>query len=150
MAPYILDTFASNGLRPTIKSLQIIVERLIGSLASVRIVIDGIDETDPSHQKEIIEDLMGLKRSSQDSCKILLSTRKQPLISKLLQMKPTIRMENHRDSINSMISSFVHQRLSGLRQRHGTDPIDQVESQIVEKAEGPSDSDCVLRCLLNR
>ncbi|KAL8857778.1 MAG: hypothetical protein Q9178_005678 [Gyalolechia marmorata] len=136
MAPYILDTFASNGLRPTIKSLRIIAERLIGSLASVRIIIDGIDETDPSHQKEIIEDLMGLKRSSQDSCKILMSTRRQPLISKLLQMKPTIRMENHADSMDSMISSFVHRKLSGLRQRHRTDTIDQVESQIVKKADG--------------
>ncbi|KAL8722712.1 MAG: hypothetical protein Q9181_007432, partial [Wetmoreana brouardii] len=136
MAPYIIDTFASHGLRPTTKNLQLIVEKLIDSLASVRIVVDGIDETDPNDQKEILGDLLNLKRSSQSSCKMLISTRRQLLISRYLQTKPTIKMEDHSTSVNHMITSFVHAELSDLRRSFGDGIVDQLERQIVEKADG--------------
>lgn len=136
MAPYILETFASNGLRATSKSLQIIVENLIESLTSVRLVVDGVDESDPSDQKEILGDLMKIKSSSSSSCKILFSTRRQPTISKYLHTKPTVRMENYAENVTSMISSFVHGRLGDLRQKFGGGVVDGLEHQIIQRADG--------------
>ena len=150
MAPYILETFANNGLKPTIKSLQTIIEKLIESLPSVRMVVDGIDESDPGEQKDLLEDLLKLRSLPLSSCKILFSSRRQPLISRFLKMKPTIRMEDHADGVNCTISSFVHARLNDLRGRFGGDTIDPLEREIIAKADGQLNPKPILECLLSR
>ena len=136
MAPYILETFASNGLRPSTKRLRIIIEKLVEALSSVRFVIDGIDECDLSDQKNLLEDLLKMQSPLLKSCKILFSTRRQHSISKFLQMKPTIKIESYPDNVSNMISSFVHARLGDLRQNFDKTIINQLERQIVEKADG--------------
>ncbi len=108
LAPYILDTFANQALRPTRKHLGVIIERLITSLSSVRVVVDGLDECAISEQEDIIGDLLSIKGSVPGACKILLSCRKVPSISRLLQEKPTLRLDDHAENVKSTISSFVH------------------------------------------
>lgn len=76
LAPYILETFVNHGLRPTKKSLGIILERLISSLLSVRIIVDGLDECAHGDQVEVIDDILRIKGSAPGACKILLSSRK--------------------------------------------------------------------------
>ncbi|CAD6567874.1 MAG: hypothetical protein ASARMPRED_001173 [Alectoria sarmentosa] len=61
LAPYILDTFASQALIPTKKHLGVILEKLLSSLSSVRIVVDGLDECASSEQEGIINDLLRIK-----------------------------------------------------------------------------------------
>ena len=138
LASYILDTFASQALRPTKKHLGFILEKLITSLSSVRIVVDGLDECAPSEQEGIIEDLLRIKGPAPGACKILLSSRKVPLIFKLLQAKPTLRLDDHAESVNSTITSFVHRRLGLLRQNFDSDTVDELEGQIIAKANGTS------------
>lgn len=136
LAPYILETFANQALRPTKKHLGVILEKLITSLPSVRIVVDGLDECAMSEQEEIIGDLLRIKGSVAGACKTLLSCRKLPCISRLLQDKPTLRLNDHVESVNATISSFVHQRLGSLRRKFDDDLIDELEGQIITKADG--------------
>ena len=138
LAPYILDTFASQALRPTKKHLGVILEKLVTSLSSVRIVVDGLDECSPSEQEEIIEDLLRIRGPVPGACKILLSSRKLPSIFKLLQAKPILRLDDHAESVNTTITSFVHQRLGSLRQNFNPDIIDELKGQIIAKANGTS------------
>jgi len=138
LASYILDTFASQALRPTKKHLGVILEKLITSLSSVRIVVDGLDECAPSEQEGILEDLLRIKGPVPGACKILLSSRKLPSICKLLQAKPTLRLDDHAESVNSTIMSFVHQRLGPLRQNFDSVKIDELEGEIIAKANGTS------------
>lgn len=138
LAPYILDNFANQARGPTKKHLGSILEKLITSLSSVRIVVDGLDECPPSEQEGIIEDLMRIKGPTPGACKMLLSSRKIPAICKLFRAKPTLRLDDHAESVNSTISSFVHQRLGSLRQDFDSDIIDELESQIITKANGTS------------
>lgn len=136
LAPYILETFANQALRPTKKYLGIILEKLITSLPSVRIVVDGLDECATSEQEDIIGDLLRIKGSMAGACKTLLSCRKLPFISRLLQDKPTFRLDDHAESVNDTISSFVYQRLGSLRQEFDNDLIDELGNQIIAKANG--------------
>ena len=138
LAPYILETFASQALIPTKKHLGVILEKLITSLSSVRIVVDGLDECAPSEQDEIIEDLLRIKGPTSGACKTLLSSRKLPSIFNLLKAKPTLRLDDHTESVNATISSFVHQRLEPLRQNFHSDMINELEGQIRAKANGTS------------
>ena len=138
LAPYILDTFASQALSPTKKHLGVILEKLLSSLSSVRIVVDGLDECASSEQEGIIDDLLRIKGPVPGACKILLSCRKLPSIFRLLQGKPTLRLDDHTASVDSTISSFVHRRLGFLRQKFESHIIDELEGQIIAKANGIS------------
>ena len=136
LAPYILETFANQALRPTKKNLSVILEKLITSLSSVRIVVDGVDESATSEQEEIIADLLRIKGSAPGVCKILLSCRKLPTIFRLLRDKPTLRLDDHTESMNATISSFVRHELGILRQEFDSSILDELEGQIIAKANG--------------
>ena len=138
LAPYILDTFANQALTPTKKILGAILEKLITSLSSVKVVVDGLDECAASEQEEIIGDLLKIKGSVPGACKVLLSCRKVPSIFRLLRDKPTIRLDDYIENVKSTISSFVHQRLGSLRQNFDSAIIDDLEGEIMAKANGMS------------
>ena len=99
-------------------------------------MVDGLDECATSEQEEIIGDLLRIKGSVAGACKTLLSCRKLPSISRLLQDKPTLRLDHHAESVNATISSFVHQQLRSLHQKFDDGLIDELEGQITAKANG--------------
>lgn len=136
LAPYILETFASNGLRPTKRTLSAILEKLVTSLASVRIIVDGLDEWPEDDQKMVIDDLLKIKGPSPGACKVLLSSRNVRSISKPLQSKPFFRLEDSAASISSAITRLIDQGLEGLRERFSAGLVDEVGHQLSAKANG--------------
>ena len=136
LAPYILEEFANNGQKPTKRNLGKILERLIATLGPLRIVVDGIDECRQDDQDEIIEDLLRIKGPVVGSCKLLLSSRKHPSISRWLHSKPTVRLDDNTDHVNSTISSFIRPRLQSLRDRFSPVVVDGLENLLVAKANG--------------
>ena len=136
LAPYVLETFASNGQKPTKKNLGIILEKMVTSLRSLRIVVDGLDEFLQDDQDEIIQDLLRIKGSTPGAYKLLISTRKHPSISRWLHLKPTIPLDDRTENINSTISSFIHPRLQILRDRFSPAIVDRLGNLLLEKANG--------------
>ena len=149
LAPYILDTFANNGRKPTKKILAEILEKLIASSGPIRLVVDGLDEWSQIDQEYLVEDLSRIRGPSPGACKILLSSRKTACLNKLLQSKPTVRLDDFVENISSNIASFVHGRLESLRQAFGPELIDELEGEILDRANGMSVSFCYAICLLN-
>lgn len=138
LAPYVLETFASHGQKPTRKNLGTILEKMITSLSSLRIVVDGLDECLLDDQDEIMKDLLRIKGSTPGACKLLLSTRKHRSISRWLHLKPTIRLDDNTEHINLTISSFIHPRLQTLRDRFSPAIVDPLKNLLLEKANGCS------------
>ena len=136
LAQYILETFANQGKRPTTKNLGIILEKIIGSFLSVRIVVDGLDECGQDAQDEVMENLLKIKGPAPGSCKILLSSRNIPRIGKRLQSKPTLCLDDNIDQVESTISSFVHSQLTTLRDKFNPEIVNELEHQILTKANG--------------
>ncbi len=136
LAPYILESFANNGQRATKKNLGIILEKMITSLAAVRIVVDGLDECPQNEQDEVIEDLLRIRSLVPGACKILLSSRKQRNISRLLQAKPTFRLDDNAENVNGAIASFIQPRLQYLRNEFDPEIIDELGHQVLSKANG--------------
>ncbi|KAM0794096.1 hypothetical protein BDR22DRAFT_815754 [Usnea florida] len=136
LAPYILEQFVNSGQKPTKRNLGKILERLIATLGSLRIVVDGIDECGQDDQDEIIEDLLRIKGPVVGACKLLLSSRKHPSISRWLHSKPTIRLDDNTDHVNSTISSFIRPRLQSLRNRFSPAVVDGLGDLLLAKANG--------------
>jgi len=136
LTPYILETFVNHGLRPTKKSLGMILETLITSLPSVRIVVDGLGEYPQSDQDEVIDDPLRIKGIAPGACKILLSSRKVPYLTKILQSKPIVRLDDHVENMDSIIALLVSSRLACLRSKFDADIVGELGRQILAKADG--------------
>ena len=136
LAPYILETFANHGQKPSKKSLDVILERLLVSLPYVRIIIDGIDEYPLPDQDELFDDLKRLEEMMPKSCKMIFSSRKIPLIIKHFHTKPTVRLEDHAEDVKGGIASLVGSRLGKLKFDFEPEVIESLERKLVEKANG--------------
>lgn len=143
LAPYILETFANNGLRPAKRSLGIILGKLISSLPLVRVIVDGLDECPEDDQCEIMEDLLKIRGPKPESCKIIISSRNIRSISKMLRAKVIVRLEDYPENVNNTIASFVKSRLSTLSQNFTPGLVDDLGQQIIAKANGQSVIDCI-------
>ncbi len=139
LAFYILDTFASQTLRLTKKHLKVILEKLITSLSSVQIMINDLNECASSEQEKILENLLRIKESVSKVCKILLFSRKLSSICKLLQVKSTLQLNDHAESVNSTIMFFIHQRLESLHQNFDFVKIDELKNEIIVKTNNTFD-----------
>ena len=139
LAPYILETWADNGLRPSKKVLQEIINQAMDSLESVRILVDGLDEWPRIEQEEVIKDVLMVKGRSPGRSKLLISSRRLPVITKILSSKPTFCLEESTDDVRITISAYVSPRLHalGLRlNKANADLIDELETKILAKANG--------------
>lgn len=136
LAPYILETFASNGQKPTKKNLGTIIEKMVSSLPSLRIVMDGLDECLQDDQDEIIQDLLRIKGPAPGACKLCISSRMHRSISRWLHSRPTVRLDDNTDNVNSTISSFIHPRLQSLRDTFSPAIVDSLENRLLKKADG--------------
>ena len=146
LAPYILDTFANAGRKPTKKYLAEILEKLIASSRPIRLVVDGLDEWSQIDQEDLVKDLFRIRGSSPGACKILFSSRKTAHLTKLLQSQPTFRLDDYGENITSNIASFVQERLTRLRQTFASELVDELEGEILKRADGMSVSFCCAVC----
>lgn len=144
LAPYILETFANNGQKPTKKNLGTILEKMIASLPSLRIVVDGLDECLQDDQDEIVQDLLRIKGPAPGACKLLLSSRKHRSISRWLHSKPNIRLDDNIKNVNLTISSFIYSKLQSLRDRFSPAIVDELGTLLLAKANGCPSASCLI------
>ena len=115
-----------------------ILEKLIASLPSVRIIVDGLDECPPKDHEEVIEALLKMKTSESGACKVLFSSRNVQSISKLLRKRPTARLDDYTESINHAITSFVNTQLESLHRDFTPSLVDSLGQKVIAKADGRS------------
>ncbi|KAG8532913.1 uncharacterized protein KY384_002791 [Bacidia gigantensis] len=132
LAPFVLETFASNGLKPSRKALKEIISTLLDSLESVRLIVDGVDEWPQDEAAEVIDELLSLKTTTR--FKILIASRRLSMISAKLGVKEAMRLEDHADDVNASISAFVGSSLGQLRERFNGSLVDELQRQILDKA----------------
>lgn len=136
LAPYIFDNYANKGLAPSVVRLRKLIPELIGTVSSVRIIIDGLDEYPEHDQRAILTDLLSLSKSPGGNCRVLFSNRESTLISRTLGGKPTISLRDQDVDISSDIRLHVHARLKEFRALYGNHLINKIEEDIVSKADG--------------
>lgn len=108
-------------------------------------VIDGLDECELERQPRLLSLLNQItansSRNGETICKILISCRFSPTISKRLGKKQIVSLSNESEQLESAIQQYAHQRLrpAGERLRQlelGPDDIEEIERAIARKAAG--------------
>lgn len=136
LAPYVFDNFANTGLSPSIPHLKNLLLDLLGTIPTVRMCIDGLDEFPDSDQRKIMQELTALSKTSRGHFRILFSSREVTLIENVMKGKPLISLKTEEAAVRSDIAAYVHDRLSSIRDEFDEEFVTDIERQVVTKAKG--------------
>lgn len=137
---YVLQKYVYKGLTPSISQLKLLLQDMLLSSSSIRLIIDGLDEWDEKDQGKVLSSLFPIARTEASCiCKVMLVSRETPTIERLLRKKPTIDLGKEQGSVNSSIRRFVEVSMIDVREKfeeHEEHLIDKIMCRIVEKAGG--------------
>ena len=115
LAPFVFENYANKGLEPSIARLRKFLPELFGTIPSVRIIIDGLDEYPESEQTKVLTELISLTKAPNSQCRILFSNREGKQINRSLNGRPTISLRDQQDVVNGDIQLYVHAFLNPMR-----------------------------------
>jgi len=140
LAAYIFENYANKGLAPNAARVRGLLEKLIQTVPSIRIIINGLDEYPLSDQRTILNELISLSKLPGSQCRILFSNRESENINKRLDGKPTVSLRDQNVDMQRDIELYVHAELDSFRITFGDMLIDKIQRKIVAKADGKFDA----------
>lgn len=111
MAPLVHQAYYQKGSSRSKQSLTTMLRDLLSNMTNTRIVLDGIDEWDLSLQQELLRSLIELQKHSGDSCKLLVSSRQEPQIKKIMPKKTEFPLEGN---TAGGLQKYIHERVKEL------------------------------------
>lgn len=148
LAVHVFEHYANKGLEPAIPKLKRLLPELLMTIKDVRFIIDGLDEYPELEQSKILAELIQLTKEPNSQCRVLFSNREGKQIDRVLNVKPTISLQDQHDDVNKDIDVFVQFSLENLRSSFGDVLIGQVQRHIVERAKGELDHPAYLSYLM--
>ncbi|KAK6221400.1 hypothetical protein LQW54_001501 [Pestalotiopsis sp. IQ-011] len=109
------------------------------------ILIDGFESCDPNKQASLISLVNQLisrnRRSGGTVCKVLISSRSSPILSKRLGRKQIMSLAEEKQALNVAITDYATFRLNSLRERFAQLHLDHrdlenIKVAIAKKADG--------------
>jgi hypothetical protein len=129
------------------KAMASLLPELLNIVGTSRLVIDGIDEWDSKEQQVVLDEILPLAtdKTSTHVCKIFISSRDMPTISRMMRLKKKASMvfslgEEH-TFIDQSIQSFISKKMDDYRSSvQDLDPdgstLAEVRKLLVEKSNG--------------
>ncbi|EMR87314.1 putative nacht domain protein [Botrytis cinerea BcDW1] len=130
----VANEFVYRGVDCTMTQLRTLVPQLLQTVASTRIVVDGLDECSKEDQKVILKELRSICIGPALQCKILFSSRKEAHIRQKLLKQPHIALDS-RQEVNQDIQSYLKYKVSKL-DTSDQDLLSRIENTLMEKANG--------------
>ena len=134
MASYVVHEFASQGQNPSITKLRKLLANM--QRKKTRIVVDGLDEIEGSEHSQVITELDRLTKVKDASCKVLISSREDSTISKLLRQKATLSLTDEQEEIHKAIEVFINHEIRGLKDRFKESVLATIAQKLIGKAGG--------------
>lgn len=155
LVKYVYDEYVSRFPQCSLKHLKDLVPRLLESLPSSRMIIDGLDECDDlKGQSAIIQEILPLISTDpfRNICKILICSRDDRSISRAVQKWARTRkkqkiqdielcLSNESSLIDQSIKSFIESRTSELEDElicleADERMMDDIREKLLNKADG--------------
>lgn len=102
-----------------------------------RIVVDGIDELDRGTQHDILKSLVEIQKSAKNNCKLLICSREEPQIQKLLPGRVHMKLGNKTsEGLGLYINTQVKEELQEKFPEMDSSLVNLVEQRLHSKARG--------------
>jgi hypothetical protein len=137
LLPHIYDNYVKVGNLPTINKIKELLQDVLQATDTVFIIIDGLDECDGSHQRQLLVDLDSIRRATDgNACKFLICSRETKEITARLKKCPQVSLADEQAAVAKDIESFVDDSLTPVRDRFSAQLVEELQQQIVRKADG--------------
>ncbi|OQU94466.1 NACHT domain-containing protein [Cladophialophora immunda] len=142
LLPHVYDNFAKTGIVPSATRSRDLLKELLWASGPSFLVIDGLDECDGSHQRQLLSDLRTFllpNKNSDESLpvvKILVCSRETKEIVSSLKKAPQVFLTKEKVRMSRDITVFAKESLLPLRSRFRGSVVDEIEQLVVEKADG--------------
>lgn len=142
LLPHVYDNFVKIGATPSIGKTTELIKNLLEALPSTFMVLDGLDECEGLHQRQLLRELSNLLLPDQSrkpdrlSLKILICSRETKDILGKLKKVPQVSLNDEQRLVSRDIAKFTRDSVLELRDRFENTVVDEVEEGIVEKADG--------------
>lgn len=137
---HVYENYVKIGMANSIPKTRALLKELLLTNELTYFVIDGIDECESDHQKQILVELINLvsKREDVDSTrtKVLICSRETPEITRKLNRMPKLSLNEVRDEVERDITAFTMASLNELVDHFGETVIMEIGQDIVRKANG--------------
>ena len=136
---FVYEELVTTGNGPTLQRLRTLFRISISSLGPVYLVVDGLDECDSAEQNRALKEILALPAG--DACepyrlKVLICSRETKAIPRLLRQTPYISLTDEQASVSRDIAAYTKASLEDLRTEYDDALINQLEQQVISKAEG--------------
>lgn len=132
MLPHVYDNFVKVRAIPSISKTRHLLKDLLGSLETIFLVLDGLDECEGPHQKQMLTELSTLllpdqqRHLSQSKLKVLICSRETKEIARKLSKAPQISLSKEQQFVSRDIATFAKNSLSELRGRFDDTIVDEI------------------------
>ncbi|KAL8631318.1 hypothetical protein Q9189_003001 [Teloschistes chrysophthalmus] len=136
LAPLIHQDFLQKGLGPSGPTIRKVLKEILSTVTNVRIILDGIDEWGQTAQQDTLKILAELQRQGGNQCKLLVSSRKEPLIAKHLPQKLHVHITGQ---TAAGLHCYIQSSVESLREQFADLPpsiFGKLQRNLVDKANG--------------
>lgn len=140
IVPFLYDEYLAKGHLPVAKTLKPALMSVLNSMDCIRLIVDGVDEVQPTEQKVIIRELAQFAKLCGETCKLLVASQDLPNIRLTLRAVPYLFLGDERPAIEKDMSVVVEASLTELDESLngalGEMKVLSLRDLIVNKAEG--------------
>ena len=138
LAALVWETHVRNGNAASIDHLRKLLPELVAASPFTRIVIDGLDECDPTEHLYTLEQLLSLCAAGR--CSLLISSRDEGIISRKLRSKPTISLRDGHSAVAADIEAFVRgrfrQAIDDWDLEISAEAAHEIQQELIRRANG--------------
>lgn len=133
LATHVCMKFVRQGVSASVAQLRKILPDLLSAVPILQILLDGLDECDPSSQAQILSEFLTFSNSSIRLSKVLISSREGGVIGKKLRQKSTLSLREESQAVENDINIFVKITLQQTRSEWSFDVSESCLAKIEEE-----------------
>ncbi|MCJ1385511.1 hypothetical protein MMC17_008634 [Xylographa soralifera] len=137
MVPPVYEALCQKGWSRSSQTIKMVLQDGLANVNSSRLVLDGVDEYDHALQKEMLNGVIGIYSHAGDGCKVLIASRLEPQITKVLPTKKTHLTLDGKTT--EAVHQYIRDRIQHLKAWFpGLDSalFERVEKRMQEMARG--------------
>lgn len=142
LLPYLYDSYVKVEESASLSKTKQILIDLLRPLQTTYLVLDGLDECEPQHQRKILEEIANVQKAIDPDCslRMLVCSGENAEILSQLRKAPKTSLNDEKVHTSRDIAKFAHRSLRQLYERFGTatEKINELEQEVVRKANGQS------------
>lgn len=115
LATHVCTEYVRQGVSASVAQLRKVLTDLLSAVPPPQILVDGLDECDPSSHAQILSELLTFSNPSTKLAKVLISSREGDSIGRKLRQKPTLSLREESQSVENDINTFIKVMLQRTR-----------------------------------